>query len=67
VIFVVTWELLAVANFLEHPTGEVRGIHLLRTSLDILKLPITPIRTQRTPINRINKPKEPTGTPPVTH
>ena len=30
------------------------------------KLPIIPIRTQRAPINRINKPKEPTGTPPVT-
>jgi hypothetical protein len=39
---------------------------LLRTALAVSKWPITPIRAQRTPIKRINKPKEPTGTLPVT-
>jgi hypothetical protein len=39
---------------------------LLRTSAGDWKQPITPIRAQRTPINRMNKLKELTGTPPVT-
>jgi hypothetical protein len=48
-------------NFQEHPTSG-----FLRTSPGALKWPITPIRAQRTPINRLSKPKKPTGTPPVT-
>jgi hypothetical protein len=52
--------------FREVITGEGRRIHVRRPDLGAPKLPITTIRAQRTPINRINKPKELTGTPPVT-
>jgi hypothetical protein len=52
--------------FREVITGEGRRIQLRRPDLGAPKLPITPIRAQRTPINRMNKPKELTGTLPVT-
>jgi hypothetical protein len=51
---------------------EVRGgrpVHRLgddRHPLTLPEPPISPIRAQRTPVNRINKPRKPTGTPPVT-
>ncbi len=47
-------------NSQEHPTSG-----FLRTSPGASKWPITPIRAQRTPINRLSKPKKPTGTPAV--
>jgi hypothetical protein len=52
--------------FREVITGEGSRIHLRSPDLGAPKLPITPIRAKRKPINRMNKPKELTGTLPVT-
>jgi hypothetical protein len=39
---------------------------VLRTGLGVPKRPITLVNAQRVAINRLDKPKKPTGTPPVT-
>jgi hypothetical protein len=45
------------ANLRAVITGKVRRIHLRRPDLGVSKRPITPIRAQRVPINRLDKPK----------
>ena len=46
--------------------SKVRRIHLWRTGLAVSKRPITPVRPVTIAINRLDKPKEPTGTSPGT-
>jgi hypothetical protein len=53
------------ANLREVITGKVRRIHLRRPDLGVSKRPITPIRAQRVPINRLDKPKSWPAPPPV--